>query len=277
MLLFLTATTSILGRCRRPAASQQSLEEQLWPGWPSELTYMPFLEEQLGLMEEMGAKPSHLDERLSLASCDKGRCGSRVFEIDGLFRRIRMTYFDGGDKLQVFNSLWYPSFDRDAPLLGVDLLAFAGSKKILCVVDAQPPASRDYDASRLDEIRAGAPELAGTVSERWYEDSRYFSPQMLYSRFEESGKDGVDAVLFPTFQKYIRAYVDLVEGVEPASGEDDRRNVRRAQAEFDAWNAERDPAHNLFKSYFGEDFADDYVNHYLFALAGEADSRRLRE
>ena len=51
-----------------------------------------------------------------------------------------MTYFDGGQALQVFNSLWYPTFDRpDAPLLGVDL---PFRPKFLCIVDAQPPQGR---------------------------------------------------------------------------------------------------------------------------------------
>ena len=71
-----------------------------------------------------------------------------------------MTYFDGGQSLQVFNSLWYPTFDRpDAPLLGVDLLRF-GPKKFLCIVDAQPPQGRAraaHDTSTLDAVEVGHP------------------------------------------------------------------------------------------------------------------------
>ena len=100
----------------------------------------------------------------------------QVFAVADRFRRVRMTYFDGGKALQVFNSLWYPTFDRpDAPLLGVDLLRF-GPKKFLCVVDAQPPGGRGDDGAvphltdRLDAIRAapGREALRGEVSSRWY-------------------------------------------------------------------------------------------------------------
>ena len=77
-----------------------------------------------------------------------------------------MTYFDGGQSLQVFNSLWYPTFDRpDAPLLGVDLLRF-GPKKFLCIVDAQPPQGRahaTHDTSTLDAIKRKYPVLEGEV------------------------------------------------------------------------------------------------------------------
>ena len=107
-----------------------------------------------------------------------------------------MTYFDGGQALQVFNSLWYPTFDRpDAPLLGVDLLRF-GPKKFLCIVDAQPPQGRAraaHDTSTLDAIKRKYPALEGEVSSRYYDDNRFFSKQMLYGRFGDDGEKLVEA------------------------------------------------------------------------------------
>ena len=142
---------------RRPAlAPRYALkveQDARWPGWTesvdpaAKLLYMPFLETQLKILEKIGAverphavrpdlrlgvKPRRSDDDAKGAA----RVGSRVFEVPGTFRRVRMTYFDGGQALQVFNSLWYPTFNRpDAPLLGVDLLRF-GPKKFLCIVDA---------------------------------------------------------------------------------------------------------------------------------------------
>jgi 15,16-dihydrobiliverdin:ferredoxin oxidoreductase len=63
------------------------------------------------------------------------------------YRKIRLTYYDGGDQIQVFNSLWYPrcNLGFDVPLLGIDLICFNG-KKCLCVVDFQPLTSL-YDSN----------------------------------------------------------------------------------------------------------------------------------
>lgn len=277
---------SIPGR-RALARLSVALDDVLWPSWSesvggpaAELLYMPFLKWQLDTMESLGAEPQELEPRLAYARCDKpARMGSRLYSVEGIFRRIRMTYFDGGDSIQVFNSLWYPSFDRcEAPLLGIDLLAFGGGKKLLCVVDAQPPHGRNptlpwnvpHDATRLAAIREAAPELSGQVSERWYDDNRYFSPQMLYSRFENSGVQGVKSVLYPAFRAYLHAYVQIVEACPSLQDEAHIAHNRRAHAAFDAWNAARDPAQSLFKSYFGGQFADDYVHDFLFALSHEA-------
>ena len=49
------------------------------------------------------------------------------------FRKIRFTYMDGGKSLQIFNSVWYPRFDTDAPILGIELLLFGGHKMLAVV------------------------------------------------------------------------------------------------------------------------------------------------
>ena len=265
--------------------------DDVWPTWSAsvdpdaDMLYMPFLEAQLAAMAKLGAAEAEagdaLPRRLAFAAKAggksdgvKARVGSRVYAIDGLFRRVRMTYFDGGASLQVFNSLWYPEADRvGAPLLGVDLLKF-GAGKYLCVIDAQPPGGRGedgavpHDATALDAIRSlpeNAP-LRGEVSSKWYDSNRFFSKQMLYGRFDNAtGPASVKDVLFPAFTAYLDAYVDAVAkcptdaGAAPAA--------LAAQADYDAFNAERDPAHGLFTSYFGAEWANDYVHDFLFKLA----------
>ena len=271
MLLFTTwaLTSSVWSRKRL-----HSVSSDLWP-WSesldgeSELLYMPFLEHQLNMLESLGAKELALDPEMSLASNPKARMGSRLFEVEGLFRRVRMSYFDGGDSIQVFNSLWYPSFDRlDAPLLGIDLLSF-GKAKLLCVIDAQPPKGRDadttIDTSELEKIHAKYESLKGTPSSRWYEDNRYFSPQMLYGTFVEDDKvdrTKVKTDLFPAFCDYLKAYVDVVQEAHVDHAYDGKSH----QKDYDTFNAKRDPAAKLFKSYFGPHFAETFVHDFLFAL-----------
>lgn len=247
----------------------------VWPwrtsvGGPDvNMLYMPFLEHQLGVLSELEAAPLDLPAHLAHAEAAKkpARMASQLVHVPGLFRRIRMTYFDGGPSLQVFNSLWYPSFDRAAPLLGIDLLSFG--KKLLCVVDAQPLVGADTH-DHLKAVRDANPVLAGSVSQRWYEDNRYFSKQMLYSRFEERGVDDVRDVLLPAFQSYLQGYVDVVKSSQVDVKQIDE--FKRHHADYDAFNADRDPAHRLFTSYFGPSFADEYVRDFLFALSNDQDA-----
>ena len=46
-----------------------------------------------------------------------------LFELPD-FRKWRITKLDGGDKLQVFNTVAYPIFKCEQPILGVDILWF---------------------------------------------------------------------------------------------------------------------------------------------------------
>lgn len=51
-------------------------------------------------------------------------------------RKVRLTYFDAGDKVQVLNAVVYPDSSLDFPLMGIDLISFGD--KHLAGVDVQP-------------------------------------------------------------------------------------------------------------------------------------------
>ena len=54
------------------------------------------------------------------------------------YRKWRITKLDGGAKLQVFNTVAYPNFEREFPLLGADILWFGTSQKLIAIFDYQP-------------------------------------------------------------------------------------------------------------------------------------------
>ena len=54
------------------------------------------------------------------------------------YRKWRITRLDGGKKLQVFNTVAYPTFDIEMPILGADILWFGTSQKLLAILDYQP-------------------------------------------------------------------------------------------------------------------------------------------
>jgi len=54
------------------------------------------------------------------------------------YRKWRITRLDGGIKLQVLNTVAYPNFDSEIPILGADILWFGTSQKLLAILDYQP-------------------------------------------------------------------------------------------------------------------------------------------
>lgn len=91
-----------------------SLTEK-YPPWSSslqasrELSYMPMFNHQLSLIGKRKMRPVPLADRLAYQASHvkPARIGNLCFECEK-FRKVRMTYFDAGDSVQVFNTVFYP-------------------------------------------------------------------------------------------------------------------------------------------------------------------------
>ena len=66
------------------------------------LVYMPFLKVQLEAMKEMGMTSESVDDTFisKSSSVKPARIGNMLFSNDK-FRKVRLTYFDAGDNVQV--------------------------------------------------------------------------------------------------------------------------------------------------------------------------------
>ena len=53
---------------------------------------------------------------------------SFLWDVPG-FRRWRVTRMDAGEKLQVLNSVAYPNYSNEQPILGIDLLWFGKKRR----------------------------------------------------------------------------------------------------------------------------------------------------
>jgi 15,16-dihydrobiliverdin:ferredoxin oxidoreductase len=234
--------------------------------------FWPMLEHLFATMERRlpGLRDLEFDDSLRLATSEKPHPVSRMeswcFQSDH-FRKIRCTYIDAGPQAQVLNSLWYPQPQYNLPVLGLDLLSF-GSKK-LCVIDMQPlPPSREHHhelVRPLAAVREKYPLFLGEKSSKIYDDDLFFSPIMLFGRFKDQSE--VENTLYPVFCEYLDFYIDLVHRCEPEHDEAAMASVLDGQRQYDQYNSERDPAIGLFKSYFGNDFAQRYVYDFLFTAA----------
>ncbi len=182
-------------------------------------------------------------------------------------RKIRYTYIDAGEAAQVFNSVIYPAHCYDAPLLGIDLLSF-GKKKILVVIDFQP-LFRDavYQAkyvAPMREMYERYTDLAQNLGMKFYDANQYFSNYLLFAKTDA---ETVESRVFPAFCDYVNQYWMLLQQADRLTDPSDIQRVVKAQKDYDQYSAERDPAHGLFSSYFGSEWADRFLYEFLFADA----------
>lgn len=235
------------------------------------LLYMSFWEWQMEHMKSTLTNLQSDDSALSefgykANEKKKARIVSQCYKSDE-YRKIRMTYYDAGDNTQVFNSVWYPDPKYNLPILGIDLLAF-NRKKYLAIVDFQPLYDNEDEHAttfehRLAPIKDQYESLKGRMSSKFYDETQFFSQQMLFARFEDEKVVGND--LFPAFKRYVMMHNRLISETE--EDEENQDAVLARQRAYDTYSAERDPATGLFAAMFGKEWADDYVFDFLFSLS----------
>jgi 15,16-dihydrobiliverdin:ferredoxin oxidoreductase len=238
-----------------------------------ELFYMPFWEWQLQYMADnltnLRVVPtvdaSGLDDLTYVENPrKKKRMITLCFSSDE-YRLIRLTLLDAGSATQVFTSLWYPR--ANLPVLGIDFLQFNNGKRHLTVVDFQPIQSSEgqHDANYehlMQPIRDKYPSLQHDMTDRFYDETQFFSNQMLLGKGDDS--EYVWNELVPAYQDYVQTHVDLVKNTKRKMP---LQEVLKQHKAYDDYSSERDPAHGLLAASFGLEYADKFVYDVLFPLS----------
>ena len=232
----------------------------------------PFLEElHLGLESRGGIKTA-VPEGLDVNHSSKGTSTIRswLWNVPG-FRRWRVTRLDAGEKLQVLNSVAYPDYTYDHPLMGVDLLWFGARKKLVAVLDFQPLVQdsdyldRYFDG--LKDLNQRFPDLNGEETMRSFDPNQYFSSWLLFCR---GGADQAETSLPPAFSSFLKAYWALHDQASKGQASMTPEEVERLQKNYDIYSAERDPAHGLFTSHFGKEWSDRFLHEFLFPASAKS-------
>lgn len=167
--------------------------------------------------------------------------------------------------------MWYPSYEYDLPLFGVDLISL-GKNRVLSVIDFQPLyPTEEYHAKYIQQLtptRMQYPDLHGTLSGKIYDDTSFFSKNMLFGRFKDESQ--VDPVVLPAFKEYLEKYLALMASSVPNHSEESMAAVKRRQQEYDQYSALKDPAVGLFEAYFGKQWSDTFVHDFLFSLCRDS-------
>lgn len=231
-----------------------------------DLTYMPMLEDQIRAMLSIGMEEVAVADEFAFRKSEvkPARIGNMCFK-GSIFRNVRMTYFDAGNNVQVYNSLWYPKYEYDLPLLGIDLISL-GPNRVLSVVDFQPlHATEEYSNKYIDQlkpIRDKYPSLQGTLSGKIYDDTSFFSKQMLFGRYAD--ESAVPTDVHPAFNDYVNEYIMLAKSATPNTDPAAMDVVKERQAAYDTYSAIKDPAVGLFDAYFGKEWSANFVHDFLF-------------
>ncbi len=230
--------------------------------------YKPFLELlEKELYQRFDLQPRPIPPGLAYKVSDRGRnpatISSWCYECPQL-RKIRYTYIDAGESAQIFNSVIYPSYELDLPLLGIDFLSF-GKVKNLVVLDFQPLfTDKVYQEKYIEPLKILHDkyiDLAQNLEMKFYDANRYFSKYLLFAKTDA---ETVRTRVFNAFQDYLSLYLQMLDQAKPQTSFDDIARIRKAQQDYDQYSAERDPASGLFSSYFGHEWSERFLYEFLF-------------
>ena len=185
------------------------------------------------------------------------------------YRKWRITKLDGGEKLQVFNTVAYPNFDSELPILGADILWFGTSQKLLAIFDYQPLIQdREYlqkYCSSLDLIKNKYPEFYNNKMKNIYDSKKYFSPWVIICRGDKSN---LDRDLNNIFYLFVSNYLKI-NSLNEANQFLNLKQIKINQIKYDKYSVEKDPAGKLFKNFFGEKWTNNFIDNFLFTLNDE--------
>lgn len=173
-------------------------------------------------------------------------------------RRARLCELNVPGKFTAETTVIYPDPSTMTPIFGTEYISIA-NKKFFGAIDFHPLSQDEtYIKAYIDEYLYDFPARSVEGS-KFYDISTYFSSKFWIKKsdvdFHEEYADWTD--------RYMSRYRMALEGGEA------RFDNHQAHANYDKHMAEKDPAHGILKSYFSQEFADFYVNKFLFDLTGK--------
>lgn len=141
--------------------------------------------------------------------------------------------------------LVYPSEGRDFPIFGSEYIEMAN--RYFGATDFHPP---NGDNRPIEAFFPDFPPRE-VQSSRHYDLDTYFSTKLWHKRSDNPFYEDFVTVCYERLRHYV-ARLPANTGNRPDF------------TRFDRYMADHDPAHGILKSYFGAEFANDYIRTYLF-------------
>jgi len=186
------------------------------------------------------------------------------------FRRWRVTRLDAGDRLQVLNTVAYPKYQDDIPIMGMDLLWFEKKQRLIAILDFQPLVQDKEYFDRyfegLKRLKKCFLEFNSDLKSNIYDPNKYFSPWTLFCK---GGLHEANNILPKVFKSFIGCYWENFNLNESNYTKLESEMVRLLHINYDKYSAEKDPAHGLFSGFFGKQWSEKYLKEFLFPLCTE--------
>ena len=170
----------------------------------------------------------------------------------------------------VLNFLVIPKSQYNIPFLGIDFVSLPNYH--LIVLDFQPSLkiSKQFDKNLLqklliikDEFHKEVP-MAAKMSEQI---AQFFSPGVIWSKLpkDEISENLIINNLYPTFQKYLDLYLNILSKAEEVDLEVQKELIN-GQIKYLEYRKSKDPARPMLKVLFGETFTESLINNFLFKV-----------
>ena len=169
---------------------------------------------------------------------------SQVYEGEKSLRRECILHVPG--KFTAQTMVIFPFYGVNTPVFGCEYIEMPG--KSFGAVDFHPQAG---DLTLIKPYLG--PDLPrDRLKSKHYNLEQYFSPWLWLKKGEKS----VYSDFYSACNTTLSLYYDMLEGISTLKA--------LPPADYCKYMATHDPARGILKAYFGAEFADDYIEHFLF-------------
>jgi len=160
--------------------------------------------------------------------------------------------------LDILHCIWYPEPEYDLPIFGADIVA---NKNIVSAAITDLSPVDGINSSVYDEIAAISNVYNFTNVRKTPAWGDIFSPYCKFARLEtEDERD----IFCSIVDEYLDKFTKVVHNTKPSL---DRKQQRRdGQINYCSQQKMNDKTRRILAKYFGDDWADFYINQILFDL-----------
>ena len=173
----------------------------------------------------------------------------------GWLRKIRLCELNLKGKFVAESLVMYPDITLVNPIFGTEFVN-AGDKRFFGTIDFHPLRNDYvYNQQYIKEYLGDQPDRTKNKS-NIYDLNKFFSKKLWIKSDTTNFYDEYLAKI----ELYINRYTKMM--AKPR-----RENSLELQIDYDKHLAGTDPAYGILKTYYDKDFAEKYINTFLFDLA----------
>lgn len=137
---------------------------------------------------------------------------NNLYFTNSQFRRVRLTNFVSDDNRQMFSSVWYPSYEYDAPILSIDMVNYGknklGKDRTMCFVNLVEIQKNKYIQPFI-EIKQNYPELNEKNIKPLLPYEKYINDATLYGHIYDLHK--FQTIIPEALKEYFNVYLNTFQ------------------------------------------------------------------